>query len=210
MKRISVLGSPSYELNMFILELAWALSRENNVLCCLGAEFYSRFAIEGERETSLGLMTLIRDYEDLSLYEGEDHVLITDALFKDSDTIVYVIAQTPFSAQFLEDFADLELRSKKVLVFLGFIDSPFDEDYFKKYQLNKKLLENVGHEERILFDEEVRRRQLENTLNRVITVKKYPKTYKHNLYSLANYFTGENKVSYKEFYKELDKRVTIC
>lgn len=210
MRKISVLGSPSYELSMFILELGWALSRENNVYCCTEADIYNRYALEGETVTSIGDLTLISDYDELINHQDEDYLLITDALFRDSDTVVYVITQNPFSAHFLEDFVDLDFPCKKVLVFLGFIDSPFDEDYFKKYQLNKKLLENIEHEERIYFDEEVKRRQLENSLNRVITLKKYPKNYKQNLCSLANYFTGDKKLGYKEFYKELDKRVSLC
>lgn len=210
MRIISVLGSPSYDLTMFILELAWVLSREKSVYCYLEPEVYYRYALEGEKATTLGELTLISEYEDLIDGEDKDEILITDALFGNSDTIVYALTQSPFSSLFFEDFVDMDLSGSKVLVFLNFIDSPFDEDYFKKYQLNKKILDNISYEEVIDFDEEVRRRQIENTLNRVISLKNYPKAYKHKLYNIASHLTGDTKLGYKEFYKELDKRISIC
>lgn len=210
MRKISVLGSPSFELKMFVLELGWALSIRSNVYCYMETEVFDRFAPEGLSESTVGRLTLIRNYEDFLKSEGDEDVFITDALFGDCDTIIYVLSQHPFSAQFFEDFVDLKISCDKVLVYLNFIDSPFDEDYFKKYQLNKKILDNVGHEEVILFDEEVRRRQLENSLNRVITLKYYPKSYKRNLYSLSNKVRGNLNMTYREFYKELDKRISIC
>lgn len=209
MRKISVLGSPSYDLKMFLLELAWVLSKNNSVLCYIDTEFYDRFGMDESSETSLGGLTLIKNYKEGKEDEEAD-ILISDALFEDCDTLIYVIHQSPFSCLFLESFVDLNLNCHKILVYLNFIDSPFDEDYFRKYQLNKKLLENIDLEEVLYFDEEVQRRQLENMLNKSISLKYYPKKYKLNLLHIASELDVGHTYNFKELYKDLDKRMAIC
>lgn len=209
MRKISILGSPSYELKMFLLELAWVLSKDNSVLCYTDAEIYDRFGLEDSSETSLGGLTLMKNYKENEVDEEAD-ILISDALFEDCETLIYVVHQSPFSCLFLEDFVDLNLSCHKILVYLNFIESPFDEDYFKKFQLNKKMLDNIEFEEVLYFDEEVRRRQLENMLNKSISLRYYPKNYKLNLLHIAGKLDGTHTYSFKEFYRELDKRIAIC
>lgn len=208
MKRISVIGSPGNELKTFILELGWVLSREHEVCCFVDAEVYDRYSIEGTDLCSFGGFTLIKNFEDIEKNEAD--ILITDVLFENSNVVIYTVEQNPYSTTFLENFINLDIKGQKYMVFLNFLDSAFDEDYFKKFQLNKKLLENIVHEEVILFDEEVRRLQIENLLNRVISLKNYPKRHKQKLLNLASKLSDKRDVNYKEFYKELDKRVSLC
>lgn len=211
MKKISVVGENSTPVKMFIMELAWVLSGEHRVYFHISDDaFYKRFSINNLDSTDLGKLTLINNYNEVFFRENEADFLVSDEYCEDSDYVLFVLTQSIFGAHIINLYSQLTIRGEKNVVYLDFIDCPFDEDYFKNYHIDKILLDDIKNEITIEFDERVAILQIENQLNRVLNLKQYPRQRKRMLLSVAEIFEEEVEYKYKEYYRKLDSRVSVC
>lgn len=210
-KTISIIGEDSTSVKMFILELAWVLSNEHEVFCHIKDDkIYKRFSQKDINSTSLGNLTLINNYNELLVQENNIDYLVNDEYTDCTDITIFVLNQSTFSVDIINSYSENDLSSEKLLVFLDFIDCEFDDEYFKKYHMNKFFLDSIRAEFYIRFDEKVSIIQTENQLNRIISLKKYPKSRKINLFSIVEYLDKGQAIKYREFFKKLDERISIC
>ncbi len=211
MKTISIIGENKASVMMFTAELAWVLSKENEVFYHIKNNyFYERLSEKGLDSTTMGNLTIINSYNEVFLKEDIVDFFITNEYSEEADLIIFALTQNIFSSKVINRYSQIESGQKKVIVFLDFIDCEFDDEYFKKYHLNKDILSNVTAEFYIDFDERVAIYQLENQLNRFISLKKYPRRRKQSLLSISDYIEGSEKRRYRNFFKDLDKRVSLC
>ncbi len=210
MKIIKVVGVNNYDTNMFILELAWTMSLNHKVYCQLSDDdFYKSFSFENLEITTFGNLSIVRDFKESMRSDSDiDFVFTTKDVA--SDYVMYLMEQSLESVKFINKNYDYQNEGEDVFVYLNFIDSCYDGDYFKKFHLNKDIDTTDVLEFEIEFVEMTKICEIENQLNGVISLKKYPRGRKRNLYNIAKAMTEGEVMKYREFYKKLDSRVSTC
>lgn len=211
MKTISVVGLPSNNIRMFILELAWVMSRNKKVYCHIGnQDFYDCFSEASMKLTDIGNVTLLHQIEDLQSPE-QDAYLLSDELMSNADTVIFAVEQNMFSIRYINRYAFMEEPPQTIFAFLDFIPSNFDDHYLKHYYFDKRLTVCNSVDFYFEFDEKTRLMQIENQFNRIIDMKKYPKSRKIELLNLSDSIIADSDgCSYKEYFKSLDERLSTC
>ncbi len=212
MKKISILGEHSNAVNMFMLELAWVMSKDKKVYCHLSDKsFYDCFSENDLDCTDIANLCLIKNMNELLIHSNPDCYILTDTYVEESDIIVFAVEQNYFSIQKINTYASIENLPKMIFSYIDFIPSNFDDHYIKNYLFDKRLISNDYNEFYFEFDEKTKIRQIENQLNRLISLKKYPKSRKSELLSLSdNIIEDEAKLNYREHFKILDERISVC
>ncbi len=210
MKVIRLIGEDTLSVKMFNLELAWVLSFRSKVCCHISdKEFYNYFAFDGLESTSLGNLNIMSFIDfDFMNAEGIDYFITNDNI--KSDINIYVLEQNIRSAKYINLNYDYESDTKDLFVYLNFIDSVYDSDYFKRFKVDKTIDFTNILEFEIEFDEKTKECQLENQIYGIISLKKYPKGIKKKYYNMVKAISTECESDYKHFYKVLDKRVYVC
>ncbi len=210
MKIIKVVGMNNISVKMFALELAWAISCKNSV--CLQMddyEFYKLFSFKKLNVTSLGNLEFLLN-EDSTVDRTVEAEYIVTCLDVDADLSIYVLEQSLESVEYLNDNYDYDNLFHSAFVYLDFIESCYDSEYFKKFKFDKNINTRDMLEFEIPFDEDSKVCQLENQLNGYINLRKYPKRRKQALYNISRAVVEEERGKYREFYRILDNRVPTC
>ncbi len=213
MKEISVLGLNTDDKRLFITELAWVMSKENNVFCLIDdKEFFKNFSDDSLNPNTIGNFTLVNTYNDAILEnKSDDSIIISENYLENSSEVILIVEQNKFSIAEINKYSDLLKNQKVIIVYLNFLYSNFDEYYFKNFHFNKILLDSIKKEFYFEFDEKTKLAQIENIFNRVISLKKYPKFHKKNLLNLSEtLIENKEKTKYREYFKVLDERLSLC
>ncbi len=212
MKVISVIGSNSYSVKMFILELAWVMSKDKKIFChTKDSDFYNCFAENKLNCTEIGNLSIINNLNEIHIDFNPDTYLISDEFIDDANAVIFAVEQNIFSINKINEYANKLDLPEIIFAYIDFIPSNFDDHYFKTYSFDKRLIDLAKYEFYFEFDEKTKQRQLENQFNRIINLKKYPKRRKSNLLSLSEVIIEDDEQStYREYYKILDERVSVC
>lgn len=212
MKIISILGMPTNNLKMFLLELSWVVSNEHPVYCMIEDKgFFNCFSENNLKQSSIGNLTLIHRLEDLPSETEEDSYLLTDLYLSEAELIVFAVEQNVFSVNEVNRFSNINHLPCIIFAFIDFVFSNFDDHYLKNYYIDKRLVDVSEAFFYFEYDEKTKIQQVENQFNRIISLKKYPKSRKMELLQLSMKITGSPETrSYKEFFKCLDERLSIC
>ncbi len=210
MKVIKIVGMDNLNVKMFALELAWTISCKNSVsLQVDDCNFYEKFSFDTLSQTDFGNLNFMLN-KTKSIDKSEDVEYVVTTLDVESDTVIYVVEQSLESVDYLNKHYDYQNIINAVFVYLNFIDSCYDSDYFKKFKFDKNINTRDILEFEVLFDEDSVVCQLENQLNGFVNLKKYPKRRKQSLYDISGAVSEGEKIKYRDFYKILDSRVPIC
>lgn len=212
MKTISVLGKKNNTIRMFILELAWVLSKDKKVYCHLSdKEFYDRFSENDLDSTDIGELSIVNNLDEIPKDDDSDTFLLSEDYIEGADTCIFAVEQDIFSINMINEYAKKDKLGEIVFAYIDFISSSYDEHYLKTYFFDKRLVDNMTSDFYFEFDEKTRMKQVENQFNRIISLKKYPKGRKMDLLNMVEFIlSSEKSLNYREYYKCLDGRVSIC
>ncbi len=197
---------------MFILELAWVLSKDKKVYCHLSdKEFYDRFSENDLDSTDIGELSIVNNLDEIPKDDDSDTFLLSEDYIEGADTCIFAVEQDIFSINMINEYAKKDKLGEIVFAYIDFISSSYDEHYLKTYFFDKRLVDNMTSDFYFEFDEKTRMKQVENQFNRIISLKKYPKGRKMDLLNMVEFIlSSEKSLNYREYYKCLDGRVSIC
>ncbi len=212
MKIISVISHDSNNIRMFILELAWVMSKNKKIYCHItNKDFYNCFAENDLALTEIANLSIINNLNEVFIDDNTDTYLISEDFIENADIVIFAVEQHIFSINKINQYANKIDLAKIIFTYIDFIPSSFDDTYFKNYTFDKRLIDKASSEFYFEFDEDIKIKQIENQFNRIINLKKYPKRRKLDLLNLSeSIIENDETINYREYFKVLDKRVSVC
>ncbi len=212
MKTISVISNNSNNIRMFILELSWVMSKNKKVYCHISNKnFYDCFAENDLSHTEISNLSIVNNLNEIVIDSNPDSYLISEEFIEDANIIIFAVEQNIFSINKINEYAKKTDIEEIIFAYIDFIPSSLDDNYFKNYSFDKRLIDKASSEFYFEFDEKIKIKQLENQFNRIINLKKYPKRRKLDLLNLSeSIIKDDENTSFREYFKVLDNRVSVC